>query len=254
MHTPYTAYKHRQNKKTEPRFLTIRRVNTLMAGAMKARSARGRYTAAGYTGDGAQKMYIASVPAGSAQDELLDYNRKGYAYRSDRPWRETPVPVFEGEAAQAAELPAHKQRVRRRIRQRSFLDRLVMQIRREKKDAALCALFLAVILTIGVASAQKMVERTAIQNQISDYRVRTVALSKDNESLMQQLEIAKSGERIRNLAQNELNILRPERAQTEMIYIQTIEDDDTTLQQNEEPRMEALDILLGLLNVFHIGE
>ena len=29
---------------------------------------------------------------------------------------------------------------------------------------------------------------------------------------------------------------------------------EESLQQNEEPRMELLDILLGLLNVFHIGE
>ena len=63
------------------------------------------------------------------------------------------------------------------------------------------------------------------------------------------------GERIRNLAQNELLMLRPERAETQTIYIQAPEKTtETTLQQNEEPRMEALDILLGLLNVFHIGE
>ncbi|MDO4741666.1 MAG: hypothetical protein Q4A66_13440, partial [Eubacteriales bacterium] len=87
------------------------------------------------------------------------------------------------------------------------------------------------------------------------YQSRTVALEKESERLAQQLEIAKSGERIRNLAQNELHMLRPERALTETIYIQTIDNNpDTVLQQNEEPRMEALDILLGLLNVLHIGE
>ena len=50
-------------------------------------------------------------------------------------------------------------------------------------------------------------------------------------------------------------MLRPERAQTETIYIQA---PDTPVQEkaqeNSEPQMELLDFLLGLLNVFHIGE
>ena len=217
---------------------------------MKARSARGRYTAAGYSH--AQQMYIARVPAGSAQDELLDFNRKGYETLTARPWRETPVPAFEGEAV-AQPLPVR--RVRRRVKQKSFLDRVAAQIRREKKDACLCAVFLAVILMVGVATGRSMIEGTRLQNDISMYQSRTIALEKESERLAQRLEIAKSGERIRNLAQNELHMLRPERALTETIYIQTIENNpDTVLQQNEEPRMEALDILLGLLNVLHIGE
>ena len=226
-------------------------MNTLMAGAaMKARSARGRYTAAGYSH--AQQMYIARVPAGSAQDELLDFNRKGYETLTARPWRETPVPAFEGEAV-AQPLPVR--RVRRRVKQKSFLDRVAAQIRREKKDACLCAVFLAIILMVGVATGRSMIEGTRLQNDISMYQSRTIALEKESERLAQRLEIAKSGERIRNLAQNELHMLCPERALTETIYIQTIENNpDTVLQQNEEPRMEALDILLGLLNVLHIGE
>ena len=225
-----------------------RRVNTLMAGAMKARSTRGRYTAAGYTH--AQPMYIARVPAGSAQDELLDFNRKGY--RVERPWRETPVPAFGGETVAA---PAPRQHVRSRAKQKSFFDRVVAQIRREKKDAMLCAFFLAIILMVGAASGQKMIQGAKLQSDISMYQSKTIALEQDNERLSQRLEIAKSGERIRNLAQNELNMLRPERALTETIYIQTIgNDQDVMLQQNEEPGMEALDILLGLLNVLHIGE
>ena len=222
-----------------------------MAGAaMKARSARGRYTAAGYSH--AQQMYIARVPAGSAQDELLDFNRKGYETLTARPWRETPVPAFEGETA-AQPLPVRH--VRRRVKQKSFLDRVAAQIRREKKDACLCAVFLAIILMVGVATGRSMIEGARLQNDISMYQSRTIALEKESERLAQQLEIAKSGDRIRNLAQNELHMLRPERALTETIYIQMIDNNpDTVLQQNEEPRMEALDILLGLLNVLHIGE
>ena len=228
-----------------------RRVNTLMAGAaMKARSVRGRYTAAGYSH--ADQMYIARVPAGSAQDELLDFNQRGYEPMAARPWRDTPVPAFEGEVIAQ---PVPVRRVRRKVKQKSFLDRVAAQIRREKKDACLCAVFLAIILFVGVASGQKMIESAKIQNDISMYQSRTIALQRDSERLAQQLEIAKSGERIRNLAQNELHMLRPERALTETIYIQAMDHNpDTMLQQNEEPRMEALDILLGLLNVFHIGE
>lgn len=217
---------------------------------MKARSVRGRYTAAGYTHG--QQMYIARVPAGSAQDELIDFNRKGYAAVTERPWRETPVPAFEGAAV--AE-PAPMQRVRRPAKQKSFLDRVAAQMRREKGDTLMCALFIAIILMVGAASGQKMIEGARLQNDIAMYQSRTNALVQDNERLNQRLEIAKSGERIRNLAQNELNMLRPERALTETIYIQSVENNqDTMLQQNEEPGMEMLDILLGLLNVFHIGE
>ena len=55
-----------------------------MAGAYRARSARGRYSQAGYDANAERTLYIADVPAGSAQDELRDYNRAGY--RSERPW------------------------------------------------------------------------------------------------------------------------------------------------------------------------
>ena len=42
---------------------------------------------------------------------------------------------------------------------------------------------------------------------------------------------------------------------TKTIYIQTPDAPvQTSLQNIEEPRMEMLDILLGLLNVLHIGE
>ena len=74
-------------------------------------------------------------------------------------------------------------------------------------------------------------------------------------AMQQQLMAAESGDRIRNRAQNELGMLRRERAQTETIYIQAPEkkaqDEAQALSENH---MEILDFLLGLLNVFHIGE
>lgn len=231
--------------------MTERKVNTLMAGAKAARSTRGRYTAAGYSSARDRQMYIADVPAGSAQDALRDLNRPGY--RSDRPWHETPAPAFEAQAAVAA--PAPRIAPRRRARKQSFIEWLGECARREKKDVVLCVVLLSVILMMGAVWGRSMIAGVEIQRSIDAYRSQTIAFERENERLSQQLEMAKSGERIRNLAQNELNMLRPERAQHETIYIQPpAESEETKLQQNEEPRMEMLDILLGLLNVFHIGE
>ena len=71
------------------------------------RSARGRYSAAGYRHAYTEQekeqgeLYIASVPAGSAQDELRDFNRAGY--QAERPWRQTPEPLFEQGTASMAQ-------------------------------------------------------------------------------------------------------------------------------------------------------
>ena len=222
-----------------------------MAGAYKARSARGRYSQAGYAGNEDRTLYIADVPAGSAQDELRDYNRAGY--RSERPWHETPAPVFEAaEAAPAQQMPAPG---RGRTRPQTFLDRLAAQARRERRDVIVCFVLAAVIMMMLAAWGQKMIEGVEIQRSINTYQANTVAFERENERLAQQLELARGGERIRNLAQNELGMLRPERAKTETIYIRTPESTaQKTAQNTGEPRMELLDILLGLLNVLHIGE
>ena len=227
-----------------------RRVNTLMASTRGARSVRGKYSAAGYVErENSRQMYIADVPAGSAQDDLRDLNRLGY--RSGRPWNETPTPVFESDVVS---IPAPIAQPRRK-KQQSFIDKLAYYARREKKDVAACVILLTIILMMTAVWGQKMVEGVRIQQVIASYEENTDVLEAENERLAQRLELAKSGERIRNLAQNELNMLRPERAQTEKIYIRAPEiTAERSLQHNEEPRMELLDILLGLLNVFHIGE
>ena len=222
-----------------------------MAGAYRARSARGRYSQAGYAGNEDRTLYIADVPAGSAQDELRDYNRAGY--RSERPWHETPAPVFE--AAEAAPAQQSGAPGRGRARPPTFLARLAAQARRERRDVIVCFVLLAVIMMMLAAWGQKMIEGVEIQRSINAYQANTVAFERENERLAQQLELARGGERIRNLAQNELGMLRPERAKTETIYIRTPESTaQKTAQNTGEPRMELLDVLLGLLNVLHIGE
>ena len=221
-----------------------------MAGAMKAKSTRGKYTAAGYAGAADKQMYIADVPAGSAQDSLRDLNRLGY--RSDRPWHETPAPAFEAEAAAVA---APERIVRRREKKQTTGEWLIACAKREKKDVVACVVLGVVIMMMLAASGQKLVAGVEIQRGIASYQTQTAAFVRENERLAQRLEMARSGERIRNLAQNELNMLRPERAEHETIYIQAPAiSAQGALQQNEEPRMELLDILLGLLNVLHIGE
>ena len=220
-----------------------------MAGTYRARSVRGKYSYAGYAGEESRQLYIAEIPAGSKQDELRDYNRAGY--RSERPWNETPYPAFETAAVQTAEPVVRRKRAKRM----SFMEYLSAQAKKERKDVIACIVLLGVIMMMTAAWGQKMIQGVEIQHAINNYHASTVAFERENERLAQRLELARSGERIRNLAQNELGMLRPERAMTQQIYIQAPDTAAQTMVQNqEEPRMEMLDILLGLLNVLHIGE
>ena len=221
-----------------------------MAGTRAERSLRGKYTTAGYA-HGQPSLYIADVPAGSPQENLRDLNRRGYGqgYRSERPWREEPVLSYE--AAVKAQ-PVTRNRPQRRP---DFSTRFAQAVRKERRAATVCVLLIAAILMIVAAWGQKMIEGVRIQNAIAEYQAQTLALQQSNEDLSRQLENAKNGERIRNKAQNELGMLRPERAQRETVYIRASDLAVTEQpQRNEGPTMELLDILLGLLNVFHIGE
>ena len=218
-----------------------------MAGTYRARTVRGKYSQAGYAGEESRPLYIADIPAGSLQDELRDYNRAGY--RSERPWNETPYPVFEGGETAA---PVVR---RKRVKQKTFMDYLSAQAKKERRDVIACIVLLGVIMMMTAAWGQKMIQGVEIQRAINQYQASTVAFERENERLAQQLELARGGERIRNLAQNELGMLRPERARTEKIYIQAPDSAaQASVQNSEEPRMEMLDILLGLLSVLHIGE
>ena len=76
----------------------------MMAGVKTAN--RARYTSAGYNARREQELYIARAQAGSAQEALVDLNKRGY--RSERPWNETPVPAFEGAAAQEVAAPVRR--------------------------------------------------------------------------------------------------------------------------------------------------
>ena len=113
---------------------------------------------------------------------------------------------------------------------------------------AACVLLAATMLAMAVAWGRNMVDGVTTQRSIESYQTQTATLVKENEMMQQQLTAAESGDRIRNRAQNELGMLRRERAQTETIYIQAPEkkaqDEAQALSENH---MEILDFLLGKL-------
>lgn len=224
-------------------------VNTLMAGTANARVKRYKYTAAGYvSGEGMPELYVSREPAGSAAENLRDLNLPGY--RTERPWNDTPDPFFGAEiAAQPVSNPVR--RTRRNTKHRGdWVEWLYREAKRAKRDVAACVIFGAVILTLTALWGQKMVEGVQLQSGIASYQAQTNALEKDNERLSQQIEQAKSGERIRNLAQNELGMLRPERAETKTIYIETpVSSAEGVLEKNEKPSFEVLDFALGILEM-----
>ena len=223
-------------------------MNTLMASVKTGSASRGRYASYGSAGE--RELYISAVPAGSAQDNLRDFNR--VAYRAERPWNDSPRPAFaDGDAIAAPVVPAPG---KTRLKKAGFFERAASYARRDRKGVAACVLLCCAIVTMTALWGGRMVDGVQLAQDIASYQRQTLALQQENETLTRQLEAASSGERIRNLAQNELGMLRRERANQETIYIRNDSDQIAATQQAEEPRMELLDALLGLLDVFHIGE
>lgn len=228
-----------------------------MAGtARAARGSRSRYTAAGSANGG---LYIASVPAGSKREALRDLNRRGYAapdgYRADRPWRQSPEPAFEQAEPAYEQAEAARPAAARRERRMDLSERLYRAAMREKRAAALCVVLAAAILMVVASWGQKMVEGVDIQKDIARYQEGIAALEQQNRDMEQQIESAKLGDNIRIRAQNELGMLRPERAEHVTISIKPQElAPAPEPEEAEEPKLELLDLMLGLLSVFHIGE
>ena len=216
-----------------------------MTGTRTTRVSRGRYVSAGYAEKRARpaaderELYISADPAGSARENLRDLNRAGY--RSERPWRDTPDPALQTAAPETQRrAPARKAAARKQL---GPIDRLLAEIRRDRKGVAVCAMLAATMLVMAAAWGRNMVSGVNTQRSIERYQAQTITLRQENEK------------RIRNLAQNELGMLRRERAQTETIYIQAPDKKAREEAQTVgQTHMEILDFLLGLLNVFHIGE
>ena len=229
----------------------------MMTGTRTTRVSRGRYVSAGYAEKRARpaaderELYISADPAGSARENLRDLNRAGY--RSERPWRDTPDPALQTATPETQRrAPVRKAAARKQL---GPIDRLLTEIRRDRKGVAVCAMLAATMLVMAVAWGRNMVDGVTTQRSIESYQTQTATLVKENEMMQQQLTAAESGDRIRNRAQNELGMLRRERAQTETIYIQAPDKKAREEAQTVgQTHMEILDFLLGLLNVFHIGE
>ena len=208
-------------------------------------ASRGQYASSGSTDE--REMYIADVPAGSAQDNLRDLNRIGYR----APWTESPRPALEGgDTAGLGAAPA-PQKVRRKG---SLYDWAVYHARRDRKGFYACAALSCVIVLMIALWCGRIVDGVRLANDIQVREAEIELLNASNETLTRQLDAASSGENIRNIAQNELGMLRRERANQVTIYIRNDSEQNAAEQVVEEPRMELLDVLLGLLDVFHIGE
>ncbi|MBR2942098.1 MAG: hypothetical protein IKB82_01740 [Clostridia bacterium] len=228
-------------------------MNTMMAGAGEAARKKNAY--AGYAKEAADRseeydLYIAREAAGSSQDNLRDLNKRGY--RTDRPWNDTddtPTPLFETPVYKAAPKTGKKQK------KKTFTQWLIHHAKRDKTGVAICAGLCCAMLMMVAVWGGEMVEGVRLADRIAQYESGTEAINIENDSLTQELERARSGERIRNLAQNQLGMLRPERAAHEVIYIRTAEHSANEVQLTEgETRLEFLDLMLGLLDMFHIGE
>lgn len=226
-----------------------------MAGPYKARSTRGKYNQAGYVRGDEQEMYIAKVPAGSAQDRMMDRNRTNY--RSDRPWNDdTPEPIYEKampETEPGSESPKREKRSGPKAK-KPLLDRLGDEAKRDRGWLIAYGLAFAVWMTLMVVSGKQALETAQIQGRINEYEIKTQELEQKNQALTLAYTQEYTGKDIRDKALK-MGMLRPERIQTERIYIRMPENMTKKAVQNiEEPRMAGVDILLALLNLFHIGE
>ena len=214
-----------------------------MAYRRGAKRSVSRFVSAGYTDE--NDLYIARTPAGSAGDRLRDFNRRGY-----RDGEESPEPVL----VRAAARPVHQAHRAEPASKESFGAYWVRSAREDRGAAALCALLLCAIVFLGFVWGAKGLKGARNRSSIEAFNTATVALIRENEELAARLEKAQNGERIRNRAQNELGMLRRERANTEKIYIQIPEGMETTANAAaEEPRFEFLDVMLGLLEILHVG-
>ena len=198
------------------------------------RSKRCRYVTAGYSGT--DELYIQRDPAGSARDNLRDSNRRGYGAESPEP-------------------PIQYRVTRKKSKPLGFTDRLLAEVRRDKLCAAFCGFLLVVLIFLSMVYATKLSSHAMLERELSMYLTETASLEQENAYLQKRLDAARDGGRIRSIAQNELGMLRRERAEKEEIYIQIPDTSDAADSAAEgEVHMELLDVLLGLLHRLHIGE
>ncbi len=189
-------------------------------------------------------LYIARDPAGSARDTIRDLNRKGYTRGSSG--RE---PFLQKNRIYR---PAKNEK---KLRQMTLAERLTYEVRRDRKAASVCLFLVILIFILSAVWMQKIAETGQARRAAAEYKAQTVELVRQNEILRAKLEQASSDLRIRNKAQNELGMLRRERAERHEIYVQLPEKHRHQDADAQEPRaFEPLDVFLSLLHFMHIGE
>ena len=213
-----------------------------MAYQRGAKRSVSRFVSAGYTDE--RDLFIEKTRAGSAGDRLRDLNRRGYAAEA------TPDPVLEFSEAR----PQSRPHSAAAAEKETLAAYWIRSAKEDRGAAMLCALLLCAVVFLGFVWGAKGIKGVQNRSSIEAFNTATVALIRENEALAAKLEQAQNGERIRNRAQNELGMLRRERANTEKIYIQ-IPDDMAAAESQAaaEPRFEFLDVMLGLLEMLHIG-
>lgn len=225
-----------------------------MAGVGLKKENRSSFTSAGYThgmaGDG--ELYIERVRAGSAQDLLRDNNRVGYRDGDALDEDGLPFSFFMEDA------PRREQRSRTIKKKRtenerrlSLSERLVRAIRRERGPAALCCVLLAINLVLLTFMTRTMIDGVRKQNTIASYEAGAQAYLTSNEQARIKIDMANDGERVRNIAQNELGMLRKERVTTQEIYIPTTSLPDVQPAETQsEEKSGLLDWLLSVVDIF----
>lgn len=184
------------------------------------------------------RLYIAREIPGSARDNLRDQNRRGYG-------ADSPKPLLQNQKKKVNAEP---------VRPEGFLDVLIREYRRDKLAAVLCVVLGILVLTVGAVWMQQAARSREERRAIETFQVQTQAFERENLRLKEEIERAKHGENIRNQAMNNLGMLRPERAETQEIFIRLPEEEtDLSAPEVEETHFEFLDVLLGILHLLHIG-
>ena len=213
-----------------------------MAYRRGAKRAVSRFVDAGYTAE--NDLYIAKNRAGGPQDRLRDLNRRGYA-------GESPDPIL---LRQPGRPQAARKENRREERREGLLAWWLREASEDRAAALACLLLACLIFALGLVWSAKGLRGADNRRSIAAFNTATLSLIRENEQLAAQLAYAQNGERVRNRAQNELGMLRRERAETHQIYIQLPEDTDSRkADMPEEPHFEPLDVMLGILEMLHIG-
>lgn len=230
-------------------FLPEGQVNRLMAGAGLKKASRASYTSAGYVYDEElreSELLIERVQAGSAQDLLRDNNRIGYSAEE----RDSDGLPFSFVMEEQREQPARKTKKEREV-QLTLSERLVRAVRRERAAVAVCSVLLVLNIILLSFWGQAMIDGVRLSDKIEAYDQGIDDYELIISDMRTKIDQATNDERVRNVAQNELGMLRRERVATEKIYIQTagITSSRPAVADTEESA-GWLDWLLSVADIF----